>query len=260
MTNVSPEALAGLPPIEREMIAVDQAAQAAGTQMTLEQLGEVHARIVAERHERLARDAHASWRSMEGWEHVTTQEEWQAAVVQADQDYDSGQFLLSRLGAQRYLDPPLTAVLLSLRRRLIDEHGATTAAEVMMVDMAVLAYYHELRVTGWIGDFAQWLESEFFRKGSLGVRMHELGEGKPGVKVRGLTVEEIVERLAEKLMPLLDRSNRMMLRNLKALREYRRPPTPSVSIGQAGQVNVAAVQANQTGACDGDTDGRAGDG
>ena len=37
----------------------------------------------------------------------------------------------------------------------------------------------------------------------------------------------------------------MMLRNLHALREYRRPPLPSVSIGQAGQVNVAAVQANR---------------
>jgi hypothetical protein len=246
MTNVSAEALADLHPIEREMIAADQAAQAAGTQMTLEQLGEVHQRIVAERHKRLARDAHASWRAMERWGNITTKEEWQAAVIQADKDYDSGEFLLSRLGAERYLDPPLMAVLLALRRRLIEEHGATTAAEIMMVDTAVLAYYHEMRVTGWIGDFSQWLETEFFRKGSLGVRMHELGEGKPGVKVRGLTVEDIVERLAEKLMPLLDRSNRMMLRNLKALREYRRPPTPSVSIAQAGQVNVAAVQSNQT--------------
>ena len=46
-------------------------------------------------------------------------------------------------------------------------------------------------------------------------------------------------------MPLLDRSNRMMLRNLKALQARRQPPVPSVSIGQAGQVNVAAVQANR---------------
>ena len=125
---------------------------------------------------------------------------------------------------------------------------------MMIVDMAVLGYYHALRTTGWIGDLSQWLEAEFFRKGSLGVRMHELGEGKRGVKVRGLTVEEIVERLADKLMPLLDRSNRMMLRNLKALREYRRPPIPSVSIGQAGQVNVAAVQTNESGRRAGDSD------
>ena len=219
MVDVSHEALTELHPIERELVARDQVAREAGTPMTLDQLQAEYQGILAARHERLARDASASWRAMEGWEHVTTQEEWQTAVVQADDDYDSGQFLLSRLGAERYLDPPLMAVLLTLRRRLVDEHGAETAAELMMVDMAVLAYYHEMRVTGWIGDFSQWLEAEFFRKGSLGVRTHEMGDGKTGVKVRGLRVEEIVERLAEKLMPLLDRSNRMMLRNLKALRE-----------------------------------------
>ncbi len=158
------DALAELHPIEREMIAREQEAWEAGTPMTLEQLGEVHREIVAEPHKRLERDAHASWRSMAGWEHVTTEEEWQEAVVQADDDYTSGQFLLDRLGVARYLDPPLMAVLLTLRRRLVEEHGAETAAELMMVDMAVLSYYHTLRVGGWIGDLSQWLESEFFRK------------------------------------------------------------------------------------------------
>jgi hypothetical protein len=98
--------------------------------------------------------------------------------------------------------------------------------------MTVLSYYHAMRVTGWIGDLSQWLESEFFRRGSLAVRTHEMGDGKSGVKVRGLRVEEIVERLAEKLMPLLDRANRMMLRNLKALREYRRPPPRASASGR----------------------------
>jgi hypothetical protein len=239
--------LADLHPIEREMIAREQAAREAGTPMSYKELGEVHREIVAERHKRLERDARASWRSMEGWEHVTTEEEWQATVVQADDDYESGQFLLDRLGAARYLDPPLMAVLLTLRRRLVEEHGAETAAELMMIDMAVLSYYHTLRVGGWIGDLSQWLESEFFRKDGLMIRQQELGKGRRDLKVRGLRVEEIVERLVDKLMPLLDRSNRMMLRNLKALQDQKRPPMPSVSIGQAGQVNVAAVQTNQVG-------------
>ena len=62
--------------------------------------------------------------------------------------------------------------------------------------------------------------------------------------MRGLTVEEIVERPVERLLPPLDRSNRMLLRNLKALRALREGPVPSVSIGTAGQVNVAAEQVN----------------
>ena len=69
--------------------------------------------------------------------------------------------------------------------------------------------------------------------------------------MRGLRVEEIVERLADRLMPLLDRSNRMMLRNLKSLDDRRRAPVPSVTIAQAGQVNVAAVQTNRIGGSSG---------
>ena len=45
-------------------------------------------------------------------------------------------------------------------------------------------------------------------------------------------------------MPLLDRCNRMMLRNLKALKSLREGPTPSVSIAAAGQVNLASSQVN----------------
>jgi hypothetical protein len=53
------------------------------------------------------------------------------------------------------------AVLLTLRR-LVDEHGAATAAELMLIDSVVLAYYHQLRINGWIGDLSIWLEREFF--------------------------------------------------------------------------------------------------
>ncbi len=45
-------------------------------------------------------------------------------------------------------------------------------------------------------------------------------------------------------MPLLDRAIRMMLRNLKALDDRRRPPAPNLNIGSAGQVNVGQHQVN----------------
>jgi len=202
---------------------------------------------LAERRHRLERDAMASWRAMDGWARVQSEDDWLTMVRQADEALDDGSFLIERLGAERYLDPALMAVLLALRRRLIDEHGATTAAELMMVDLAVLSYHHTIKINGWIGDFARWLEAEFFGKEGLSVARRD-GYRRPDASgegtIRGLTVEEIVERLAEKLMPLLDRSNRMMLRNLKALQARRQTPTPTVSIGSAGQVNVAAAQEN----------------
>src|SRR5215207_3411176 len=125
---------------------------------------------LAERHERLERDASASARAMDGWGRVNSRDEWLAMVRKAADDLDDGSFLIDRLGAERHLDPQMMAILLVLRRRLIDEHGATTAAELMMIDVAVLSYYHTLRVNGWVGNVSQWLESEFFNKGSLTIR------------------------------------------------------------------------------------------
>jgi hypothetical protein len=196
---------------------------------------------LAERHKRLMTDARAVFRALEGWGTVKTQEDWEQTVQQAYQDFGSGRFLIDRLGGERFVDPPLMAVLITLRRRLIAEHGATTAAELMIIDSAVLSYYHLLRINGWIGNMAIWLESEFFRKESLSAKL----KGYYGADtVRGLRVEDIVSQLVERLMPLLDRSSRMMLRNLKALRERRQEPLPSVNIGNAGQVNVGAQQVN----------------
>ena len=63
----------------------------------------------------------------------------------------------------------------------------------------------------------------------------------------GFRAEECVERVGEQLMPLLDRANRMMLRNLKALEDRRRPPAPNLNIGSAGQVNVGQQQVNVSG-------------
>jgi hypothetical protein len=172
--------------------------------------------------------------------------DWLATIDQADAHLASGLFLIDRLGAERYLDPPLMAALLVLRRGLIDDHGATTAAELMLIDSAVLAFYHQLRINGWIGDLAAQVEFEFFRSDSPTAKLKaEYGAG--AATIRGLKVEELVRRLAEQLMPLLDRSNRMLLRNLKALKALREAAGPSVSIGSVGQVNVAANQINAGG-------------
>lgn len=194
---------------------------------------------------RLLTDARASFRAMAGWHGVTSQAGWEATVKEASEELNNGSFLIERLGAERYLDPKLMAVLLVLRRRLIDENGgpAVGPAELMMIDTIVLSYFHMLRVNGWIGSFSQWLESEFFGTTTLTAKLkRHYGTDQ----VRGLTVEDIVQRLTEQLMPLLDRSNRIMLRNLSALRDRRHPPPPppSVNIGTAGQVNVAQQQVN----------------
>jgi hypothetical protein len=198
--------------------------------------GDIEARFRAalekdRRHaEQLRRDARAAFRALEGWQRIGSQEEWVKVCEESQEEYQSGQFLLERLGAERHLDPKLMATLLSLRRRLVAEWGITTAAEMMLVDLAILGYYHALRVQGWVGDLALLIEHEFF------------GQASPARRGAGLEVEDQVRRLGEHLMPLLDRANRVLIRNLKAIKELRQGPNPAIAIGRAEQVTFTNQQ------------------
>lgn len=49
------------------------------------------------------------------------------------------------------------------------------------------------------------------------------------VCVTYFTTTRDVQRLSEELFPLLDRANRFMLRNLKALRALKQLPAPNVN-------------------------------
>ena len=228
-----------MPTVAQEAFALARAAaEEAGGELDWELYQAKYDRLLAERHQHMLGDARAAWRAMDGWGTVRSREEWERTAQQAREDYDRGTFLLERLGAERYLDPPLMAVLLGLRRRLIEEHDARTAAELMLIDSAVLAYYHQLRINGWIGDLSLWLEHEFFGLQGLTAKLKDR-HGYAAQEIRGLRAEDLVGQLVERLLPLLDRSNRMLLRNLKMLRALRTGPVPNVTIGAAGQVNLA---------------------
>jgi hypothetical protein len=180
---------------------------------------------------------------MDGWARVETAEQWRETVHRAAEGLDDGSSLIDRLGAERHLDPDLMALLLVLRRGLIDEQGATGAAELMLVDCAVISYYHHLRINGWVGNLAALIEAEFFGKEGPSATFRDR-YGRGSHRIDGLRVEDHVGRIGEQLLPLLDRSNRMLIRNLKALRALREGPAPGVSIGAAGQVNVGGQQVN----------------
>jgi hypothetical protein len=187
----------------------------------------------------IRRNARATFRAMEGWHRVDSEEDWLKVCADSQEQYASGRFLLERLGAERYLDPKLMATLLALRQQLIAEWGITTAAEAMLVDLAVLNYYHAIRVQGWIGDLSLHIEDEFFGQDAL-VENGQRPVRRPGrfSCEERFSFEEDVRRLSEQLMPLLDRANRMLIRNLKAIKELRQGPVPAIAIGRAEQVTV----------------------
>ena len=204
-------------------------------------------RRLAARHERLKMDARASYRAMADWSKVGNAEDWQRVLLKAAEGLEDGSFLIERLGSERHLDPQLMATLLVLRRKLIDEHGSESGADLMLVDATIMAYWHVLRTNGWMGNLATVLESEFFDGAGLSVGVDGRERSTWDVKIKGLRVVEILDQMSERILPLMDRSHRMMVRSLNALQARRQRPTPAVSIGQ---MNVAAVQANTAGARD----------
>ena len=177
--------------------------------------------------------ARATHRAMEGWPRVASEQDWLRILEESREAYESGGFLLERLGAERNLDPKLVATILTLRQRLIDEWAITTAAETMLVDLALLSYYNALRVQGWTGDLAVRIEHEFFGDAAF-TEMAREGHRRTD----RFAVEDRVRRLSEELMPLFDRANRMMLRNLKAIKELRQGQVPAIAIGRADHVTV----------------------
>jgi hypothetical protein len=180
-------------------------------------------------------NARAVMRAMQGWDQVRSPEAWQAVCEKARGRYRGGEFLLERLGAERFLDPQLMAVLWQLRQGLIDGYGDHSPTATMLIDLAVINYYNALRIQGWIGDLALWIEHEYFAQEAPRVKLGR-EYGAPG---QGRAVEDRLRRLSEQLVPLFERANRQLIQNLKALGESRHGPHSVVAIGRAEQVNVA---------------------
>ena len=83
------------------------------------------------------------------------------------------------------------------------------AAEIMMIDAPIIAYYNMLRTQRWIGNLSLVVERDFFGQEPLNA-VH-------GPKV-GDKLEKQLGRLAEVMLPLQERAARMMMRSLEALR------------------------------------------
>src|SRR3954463_9894051 len=78
-----------------------------------------HAELVAALHERISTEAQAIKRASADWYGPRSVADFQQVLEAAGEDWESGSFLLGRLGGQFLLDPELMAVLLTVRKRLL---------------------------------------------------------------------------------------------------------------------------------------------
>lgn len=209
-------------PINTEVIA-DPAAE----QHEAKVQAELNAQFVE-----LKRQARGTFEAIKGRRGARTEEYWQELVAKAKLDYDSGNFLIGRMGACRQLDLPLVATLLQVRKELLNGIDSPTAGDRMLADSAIIAYRNLLRIQGWIGSLCLVVERELFGQRSLDDVIGSTEAAEVNVQV---------ERLEQILLPALDRCHRMLIRALDRL-EARKSgkPSASISIGSAGQVNLAS--------------------
>ncbi len=216
----------------------------AGAAMTAEELQARYEVWWAERKAKglaLQRNSRRLWAAMEGWGAVKTPEDWGRIQTEAAEDWASGRALIEMLGSERYLAPERAALLLHLWRHFLVAYDVDGPAEFLTVAMALVAFNQLTRVNELVGNLETRLEDEFFATEGLR-EQHERRYGR-GTRAGALAVEETVRRLGEDLLPLLDRCNRMVIRNLQLLRELKATPL-TLTVENYGQVNVGQVQTN----------------
>jgi len=177
----------------------------------------------------LRRRAQSLFTALRGRTGVHTQEEMEKVQGEASAAYKTGTFLLERLGASRFLDPELACVLIQLRSDLLAGIPSPSAADAMNVDMAILGYRNALRVQSLINSALMETERQLFGQASL---ESVLGPSDAA------GVARVLQDVEQKLVPLLEKCQKMMTRALDRLGPRRRENQASVSVGIAGQVNV----------------------
>lgn len=171
------------------------------------------------------------------WANIKTQDEWNEAKKSSLKDYFSGSFLVESIGGAKNNRPALVAVLLQLRLGWIEEYELTTIPELIVLDFALLSYYHYLRVNDVIGNLEWVVNLEFFEQENPKVKYDKHYSPKE------FSSEEHVKKMTDALLPSLDRFNKMFLRNLKALRDLKRS-NMVLNIGNVNQLNIGEKQIN----------------
>ena len=188
-------------------------------------------------YEGLKTDARSCARSMSTSPLLGNNETFDEIVGRSLDDYLSGRSLMDHMGADRLIDPALTGMLLAMRRGLVEEIHSPTMAEFMLIDTAVIAFANAMRMQSIVGNTALILESELFGQPTLRARWKKQYGGRPE-DIRDLAADEHVERLRERIMPVIEKFNRMGGDAVNALRRQREAPSARVERSRPLDIRV----------------------
>jgi hypothetical protein len=171
----------------------------------------------------------------------TAPENYPAILEGVTESYLDGTFFLRQMGLFYEVSPGLSLTVYNLRQEWIRQYNLTTVPELMLLDQAMLGYFHAIRLNKQIADMLSLTESGLFYPEAPHVKIKK--ENRLNNEFDGFVAEDAIKQLQERLMPLMERFNQMFLRNLRVLRELKTHPI-NINIGQAEQVNVGQQQVN----------------
>jgi hypothetical protein len=154
---------------------------------------------------------------------LDSSEEWDALVLKGSADFRSGKALMDQLGADALIDAQTAGVLLAMRVNLIEDTKATSTADYMVIDMAVIAQANAIRVQRTINNMALLIEAEMFGQESLH-RKWRREHGRWHERIDGLVLEDYLVRLRDDMLPLVERFQRMAQRHIEVLTRKRNEP------------------------------------
>ena len=152
-------------------------------------------------------------------------------------DYVSEKFFLHNIGLWLEVTPNLAMTVFVLRREGIQQYEITNVHEMLLLDMALLGYFHAVRMNKQSGDCESLIDSEL---SAFDPPSPKFSENYPCV---GLAVQDRMKELQTRTLPVIEWFNAMFLRNLRALRDLKQSPI-HVNIQQADHVNVGQQQVN----------------
>jgi len=177
------------------------------------------------------------------WAGYKTKGQWLKLRKRMLGEYKSGQFFFETIGMQRNFDPKFLAVLINLRQECIEEYDIKTALEFMLLDSALVSHYHFIKLHSMVGNMEAKVEEQFFTQEELDYSYPKKGNTTYDYANPKFMIDGVVDSTINKTIPLLDKFNRMFLRNLKALRDLKRSNV-NLNIGMVGQMNVGERQIN----------------
>ena len=153
----------------------------------------------------------------------------------AAEGYLSGRFFLSELSLFHEVSPELSLTVFELRREWIRQYDLKTVPELMLLDQAMLAYFHAVRMNKEAAKMLSLTEDALYSGEFPAARF-------AGPKPREDHYDqqdgaEHVRRLQGALIPLIERFNKMFLRNLRVMRELKADQI-RIHIRQTAQVSV----------------------